>query len=64
MLLIQSSTILITQSNIFIQVDSGASEEQKTLITTAHINFTSTQTDAKHTNTENGETLIDEGNLI
>ena len=62
--MIQSSPILITQSNIFIQIDSGASKEQNTVITTAHINFTSTQTDAKHTNNENGEKLIDEGNLI
>merc|ERR1711997_1238905 len=39
-------------------IDSGASKERNTLITTAaHINFTSTQTDAKHTNTENGERL-------
>ena len=49
---------------MFIQVDSGDLEEHKTLITTAHINFPSTQTDVTHTNTENGETLIDEGNLI
>ena len=60
--MIQKSPILITQSNIFIQI--GASKEQNTVITTAHINFTSTQTDAKHTNRENGEKLIDEGNLM
>ena len=54
----------MTQSNIFIQIDYGASKEQNTLITTAHINFTSTQTDARNKDSENGESLIDEGNVI